>query len=97
MSGMFSVTYEIITNESAEHGDYVETGYIDENISLREAMRLVYPQEDCDGWFREVDARIDYATGEYKYHTLHPPRNITPSSYNRLRKILGFKENNNYV
>ena len=36
MSG-FSVTFATITPESAEHGDYEETGFAVENVSLREA------------------------------------------------------------
>jgi len=34
----FNVTYEIVTDESAENGDAQERGFIAENISLREAI-----------------------------------------------------------
>ena len=38
----YAVTYEIVTPESAEHGDAEERGYIAQGVSLREAIRAVY-------------------------------------------------------
>jgi hypothetical protein len=102
---MFRVTYEIITPESAGHGDAEERGFllpggwpvsVDEaltgenvNMSLKEALSLCYPQQDCGSWFAEVDGHEDYRTGARKTCALHPPANITASSYARLTRLLG--------
>ena len=103
----FTVTYEIVTPESAAHGDYAETGFIlsggwrepldrtktspeDCAMTLREAMRLAYPGEDCGTCWREIDEREDYRTGAIETRAIHPPKNITPSSYARVSRVLGF-------
>lgn len=102
MKRMFRVTYEVITEESAEHGDAAERGFItangmnyaddedgfddfDFNLSLREALNKVGSLEDSGHWFSEVDE--DWSRpGERR--SLHPPSNITPSSYDRLVRVL---------
>ena len=99
--GKFSVSFEIVTPESAELGDCAEHGFLlpgewrenvdtieDVTMSLREATRLAYPQEDSGAWWQEVDGREDYATGAREYRAIHPPRNITPASYARVTRIL---------
>lgn len=95
----FRVTYEIVTPESAEDGEAESMGFVSprnwhtdepEEMSLREAMRLCFPAWDCGRWFAEEGGdRCDYRTGAVETRSLHPPRNITPSSYARLRKLLG--------
>lgn len=94
---MFRVTYEIVTPESAEHADADERGFVapgewrgDEPVwmTLREAMRLARPQQDCGLWFSEVDGRVDYRTGAVETRSIHPPANITASSYARLARLL---------
>lgn len=100
MPAMFRVTYEIVTPESAENGDYEEAGYIapgewrdDEpfNMTLREAMRLASPHEDCGRWWSESESWQDYQTGAIEGRSIHPPRNITPASYARVSRLLGFR------
>lgn len=34
----FNVTYEIVTDESAEHGEAAESGFVAENVTLRDAI-----------------------------------------------------------
>ena len=100
------VTYEVVTHESAEQGDAEECGFMlpggwhvpadsgdDVNMSLRDALRLCYPQEDCGGWLSEVDGDTDYQTGAVTTCALHPPRNITDSSYRRLCRLVGVRHN----
>ena len=100
---LFRVTYDIVTPESAERGDYDEAGFVqpggwhapadsaeDCGMTLREAVRLCCPQEDAGSWFAEVDGRVNYRTGAEERRSLHPPRNITAASYDRLAKLLGF-------
>ncbi len=107
----FHVTYEIVTPESAEHGDAAERGFVlpggwheelpahvfgeeagkikDEcGLSLREAVDLVSLVEDSGHCFTEIDERQNYNTGESEIRSLHPPENITPASYGRLRRLL---------
>lgn len=63
------------------------------DMSLREAARLINAGalEDCDRWFAEVDGRQNYQTGAEERRSLHPPSNITAASYERLRRLLGFR------
>lgn len=100
----FHVTYEIVTPESVENGEAEEGGFVQpggwhtedsEGMSLREAVDLVDAgvMEDAGSWFVEVDVRVDYRTAAEERRSLHPPRNITPSSYARLRRLLVFRSN----
>ncbi len=95
----FHVTYEVITPESAESGDTAESGYMlpggwhfsaadydDSGMTLREATKLVYPSVDYGTWFGG-NTETDYRTAAEETRALHPPRNITPASYRRLRRL----------
>lgn len=98
----FRVTYDITTPESAENGEAAESGFVEpggwrhalgnesaEGMTLREALELCSPQEDCGRWFTETDGRDNYVTGANEMRALHPPRSITPASYARLKRLLG--------
>lgn len=91
----FSVTYGIITQESAEHGDYEECGFVCQDVSLREAFEAVgrVAHQDSGTWFTNYEyghgTRAYYAEGIEETRDLHPPRDITGASYNRLRRLLG--------
>lgn len=61
----------------------------DYSMTLREAMRLAWPGEDCGRWFAESDARENYQTGAREYRAIHPPENITAASYARLARLFG--------
>lgn len=105
MSARFRVTYEVVTPESAEHGDAAERGWVqpggwhyedapegsgnDAPMSLREALQLASPQEDSGQWWSEVDGRDDYRTGANEVRAIHPPRNITAASYARVSRLMG--------
>jgi hypothetical protein len=98
----FRVTFEIVTHSSASKGGYAKSGFLLRdgrparknaapktlNMGLREAMRLVYPQENSGRWWQEIDGREDYATGAVETRAIHPPRNITPASYARVTRLL---------
>ena len=93
----FAVTYEIVTPESAEHGDAAERGYcapggwhFDEPtpLTLSEAASIIGCVEDSGSWFTETDGRQDYRTGAEERRSLHCPRNITAASYARIRRAL---------
>ena len=95
----FSVCFEIVTQGSAKHGDADERGYISQNVSLREALKdfTSTRTNECDGgdglecsgdWFTYYNG-MEYLTGAFESRSLHPPRNITASSFNRLSRLLG--------
>lgn len=103
MRKMFTVTYALVTPESAEDGDYAETGFVepgewktpiasalaldgDYHMTLREARDLCWPVYDEGYWFSN-EADPDFETGAYETRNLHPPKNITPSSYYRLCRL----------
>jgi hypothetical protein len=89
----FAVTYDVITPESAENGDYEESGFIDEACSLREAFDLCgrFFTQDSGSWFTNDEyghgTRAYYEQGREEVRSLHPPRSITPASYERLRRL----------
>lgn len=103
------VTYEVVTPESSEHGDAEERGFIDARglcveaiigaqtpnveMTLRDALALCDPQEDCGRWLCEVDGSTDYQTGAVTTRALHPPQGITAASYRRLCRLVGVKHN----
>lgn len=102
MAKRFRVTYEVVTPESAEHGDAAERGFIapggwrtsagnpEIELGLREAIELVAAgvMEDCGQWFTEADGRLNYETGASERRSLHAPDNITAASYARLARLL---------
>lgn len=57
-------------------------------MTLRDALQFCYPQEDSGSWWSECDGRQDYQTGASERRSLHPPRNITASSYARVSRLL---------
>lgn len=86
--------------DSAEQGYFLPGGWKvptadaiadtagDYGWDLRNALTYLGGVDDCGSWFRECDSDIDYRTGEYRTLSLHPPENITASSYRRLARLL---------
>lgn len=102
---MFSVTYEIITPESAEYGDADERGYIFESCTLREAVDAVFETRTshCDG-ISAIEANEypvssprwitvynggEFQTGAHENRSLHFPDAVTPSSRRRIARLIG--------
>jgi hypothetical protein len=77
-----SKTYEVVTEESAEHGDFAETDFVyeDDEMTLGEVLREIenggYYQWsssnptilDC---LSTVDPEVNHSTGEHTYYSLH--------------------------
>lgn len=61
------------------------------DMTLREAIGLAYPQEDCGRWWTESDGRQDYRTGAVETRSIHPPENITAASYARVSRLMGIR------
>ena len=91
----FSVTYEIITPESAEQGDIAEDGFIAEDIGLREAIDAVggvcYEHNGNYEWFTNHEYDTDYSTGAHENRSLHPPDGVTNASRVRIGRLLGVR------
>lgn len=90
-----NVTYEVVTPESAEIGDYADAGYAEQHIPLRDAIRafgpFIYPSSsviDYNTWYSSPP-EIDYTDGSETTYSLHLQRSITTSSARRLARLLG--------
>jgi len=79
----YAETFETVTPESAEHGDFEESGFIDENATgtFREMADLLtctepssYPLPACGAgvWYSQTDADIDFHTGTEERRSYHP-------------------------
>lgn len=104
MSHRFSVSFEIVTPESAEYGDAEERGWIMERGSLREAVEALFGTRTslvggivyCEA--SDSDARgarwfrvgnaMEFETGATEERALHFPGNVTPASRARLCALL---------
>ena len=91
----YSVTYDIVTPESAEDGDVAEAGYVAENVSLRDAIDEVggvcYDHNGSYDWFTNCEYGIDYQTGAQESRSLHLPDGITGASRGRIGRLLGVR------
>jgi len=98
MRAKFAVTYEIVTEESAQHGDAAARGYLLEDCTLREAVDTLgaghieadsYPVTlaTAPRWFTCYHG-IDYRTGNDESRALHVPDSVTAASRLRLARLL---------
>lgn len=73
---IYSITYSIVTPESAENSEEDSSGFIVDNEKaeladiIREAESYGITQ-DGGRWWSSVDPSIDYTTGAETYHSLH--------------------------
>jgi hypothetical protein len=76
MRFLVSCTYAEVTEESAEHGVFSDTGYVfeDQVMSLRELIEYIrdeyYVREGDTSWFTTMMER-DLRTGVERHHNLH--------------------------
>jgi len=103
--GKFTVTYEVVTPESAADGEASESGFADTggwkyqepaSLTLKECLTIAQggfeASQSAIGrgtWFTTVDADFDYATGAATTYSIHPPRNCTLASLRRIARVLG--------
>lgn len=98
MRQRFTVTYEVITQESAEYGEAEERGFIGEDLTLRDALANFHATRTnrCDGgdglevngdWLTMHNG-MEYETGAYESRSLHLPRTLTAASRLRLIRYL---------
>ena len=102
---MFCVSYEIVTEESAENGEAEERGVIDEELTLRDAIKEVHRTRtnlvggveaiQPNSWpvdrvrWITVHNSTEYETGARESRTLHIPDTITPASSRRIARLVG--------
>ena len=102
---LFNVTYEIVTQESAEHGDFEEWGFIAEGVDLRRAVECVHETRtnrvdgveciECDSSPCDAPRWItvlngmEYETGAQENRALHIPQGVTASSARRIARLVG--------
>ena len=98
----FTITYEIVTEESAEHGEAEERGFIAIDVSLRDAIAMVNETRtnrvdgvECDEWpIRSprcitVYNGMEYETGARESRSLHIPEHVTTESRIRICRLMG--------
>ena len=76
---LISKTYEVVTEESAEHGEVEESGFEfeSESFSFRDLVRELryFPHPSCSvigpGVWVSSEPEQDYRTGEYRSEHLH--------------------------
>lgn len=103
----FNVTYEIVTPESAEHGESDETGFIVEGGTLRDAVKELHATRTCHvGGVESVEAdsspcvhprsvRVvngrEFLTGAVESRTLHIPAEVSQGTARRIARLAGVK------
>lgn len=95
----YDITYAIVTEESAEHGDYAESGFLYEGLDFKEAVQrfeseragLIEANEYpiiSPRWFTAY-VEQNPRTGDYREVSLHLPESVTPASRRRIARLLG--------
>lgn len=96
----FSITFEVITPESAEDGEVAESGFLEEGLTLRDAIEALRWDRGCyvdsnsypvtaPRWFTFYETDHDYATGAVTNKALHLPNHLTPSTRRRIARLVG--------
>lgn len=98
---MFNITFEIVTHESAEHGEAAETGFVGTALTLREAADAlrgwggacsanVWPLGDGSSlrWLTFGNEGFN-ARGECESRSLHIVGRVTPASRLRIARLFG--------
>ncbi len=96
----YSITYEVITPESAEVGDAAERGYLVDPTQyqlgdLREILSNAQSygivgttRNNLTGWFCSINPQRDHRDGSETYYSLHFDNDMTGSSFSRVGKLL---------
>ena len=87
---ILSQTYQIVTEESAEHGDFEESGFDWQDVphSFRETVELIKDdgftiKSDTHGvptWL-STEAHIDFVSGDSESKSLHPANDKRSQRY----------------
>lgn len=101
----FKVSYEIVSEESAECGDVAERGWIDTECRLRDAIEQVRATRTCHvGGVESIECDSspctrprwitvsnsrEFLTGECESRSLHIPHYVTAASARRIARLAG--------
>lgn len=96
-----SKTYEIVTEESAERGDFEETGFVfkGQPYGFRELIETIESDGFCHSdsshgvprWLY-TESEVNYRTGEHTTYALHPARDKQSMRYwDKAMAFLGYK------
>ena len=102
MRPLFNVTYWRMNEDEAAAGDSDRKGFLDESVSLADAIRAIQRDEPAasDRTFRypsDSDPRAarsfyvvsnEWETGDDVTYSIHFPGNTTPASRARLCRLL---------
>lgn len=98
----FQITYEVVTEFSAEHGEAEELGYVLEDVTLREALDWIddelgnyspngYVEANC---YPVIDPRwftfyCNQENGVAWRFSLHLPSTLTEATRQRIARHIG--------
>lgn len=95
---LFSVTFEIVTPESAEHGDCEESGFVARNVGLRHAVDYLFATRtshvdgiefgNCDDRSVSIGNGMEFRTGARESRTLHFPPHMSDSTRGRILQLV---------
>ena len=104
MPATFTVTYEIVTPESTELGDYLELGCVKTGVPVREPLEEVWStrtsqvdgilcvEADNSEWTEArwvtVHNGMEYLTGAYESRSIHFPAHLTGATRKRLVRVV---------
>lgn len=93
----WNVTYDVVTPESAEHGDYADSGFLgqdlafDDAVSYWEGRGCEIEPSDSDvsqaRWFTVIDG-VNYRDGSQQQRSLHIPERVSPAARVALFRYL---------
>lgn len=104
---LFSVTYQIVTPESAEQGEADESGFMLQDVSLREALDCLCETRtsavdgveciECDECpvrsprWVTVINGMEYETGAQESRSLHMSAHLTAATRRRIARLAGVR------
>lgn len=94
---LFNITFEVITPESAEDGDFAESGFMEENLGFREAYNILRwkgssgTEASCSDirqarWITFYNTE-DVHDGTTTNYSLHLPESLSGSSRVRIARL----------
>ncbi|MDE3023047.1 MAG: hypothetical protein KGI54_14560 [Pseudomonadota bacterium] len=100
----FSVTYVIVSPESAESGDYEESGFIEESLPLRDALKVLFETRtsQCGGIeciepsdsiisnarWITIHNGMEFITGCQESRSIHIPEHVSATSRQRIWHLI---------
>jgi len=106
MKARFSVTYDLIDDESAEAGDTCESGFISRNVCLRDAIADFFTTDEAGSDVQSIEAAdsdiestrwfavynsMSY-DGRYENRALHLPDSVSGPSRRRIARLIGVRQ-----